>query len=205
MKRSVRHKSLGTQSGYLDGQLLIASPSMTDPRFMRAVIYICAHSAEGAMGIIINQRKPNLNFAKLLQQLDIVDDDSGIRLLPSVGSMAVHIGGPVDTSRGFVLHTRDYFASNTTMAVDGAVCLTATVDILKALASGEGPKRALMALGYAGWSAGQLESEIHSNGWLNCEADLDLIFTPDIDRKYELAYAKIGIDPSFLVTEAGHA
>ncbi len=205
MKSAVRHKMLGEQSGYLDGQLLIAAPGMPDPRFMRSVIYVCAHTAAGAMGLVINQRAPNLNFVKLLQQLDILEETGDIRLPSGIGDMAVHLGGPVDKSRGFVLHTPDYFAANSTLAIDGVVCLTATIDILKALASGDGPKRALMALGYAGWGAGQLENEIHANGWLNCEADLDLIFTPDIDRKYELVYAKIGIDPSFLVNEAGHA
>jgi putative transcriptional regulator len=205
MKSVVRQKTLSSESGYLDGQLLIAAPNMTDPRFARSVIYLCAHSAEGAMGIVINQRAPNLNFVKLLQQLDIFDEDSDIRLPADIGEMAVYVGGPVDKSRGFVLHTQDYYATNSTLVIGGGVSLTATVDILKALAHGGGPKRALMALGYAGWDAGQLESEIHANGWLNCEADPDLIFNPDIDHKYELAYAKLGIDPTFLVSEAGHA
>lgn len=205
MTSAVRHKTIGMQSGYLDGQLLIASPSMEDPNFVRSVIYVCAHSAEGAMGLVINQRAPNLNFLKLLQQLDIVDEEDSIRLPAGLGEMPVHLGGPVDKSRGFVLHTPDYLAGENTMVINGAVGLTATIDILKALATGDGPKRALMALGYAGWGAGQLEAEIQANGWLNCEADLDLIFTPDVDRKYELVYAKIGIDPLFLVSEAGHA
>jgi putative transcriptional regulator len=193
------------QIGYLDGHLLIASPTMPDPRFARAVVFMCAHTAEGAMGIILNQRAPNLSFVKLLQQLDIIGEDSDITLSPQVSGMQVHMGGPVEKSRGFVLHTSDYFANDSTLQVHGGLCLTATIDILRAIARGAGPERALMALGYAGWSAGQLEGEILANGWLTCDADPDLIFNPDVDNKYELAFAKMGFDPSFLASEAGHA
>ncbi len=205
MANDGRHRTLNTRTGYLDGQLLIASPAMSDPRFMRSVIYMCAHSAEGAMGIIINQRAPNISFVKLLQQLNIIEETSNIVLPMKLNGMAVHFGGPVEKSRGFVLHTPDYFVTNSTLKIAGEVCLTATIDVLKALASGSGPDKALMALGYAGWGAGQLESEIQANGWLNCEADPDLIFSQDVDSKYERAFAKIGIDPSFLVSDAGHA
>ncbi len=200
-----RQHRIETRTGYLDGQLLIASPAMSDPRFARAVIYMCAHSAEGAMGIVINQRAPNISFVKLLHQLDIIDPAAKIMLPEQVSGMAVHLGGPVEKSRGFVLHTPDYFATNNTLAISGDVCLTATIDILRALAAGKGPSQALMALGYAGWAAGQLESEIQANGWLHCSADPELIFSPDIDRKYDLAFAKLGIDPMFLVSDAGHA
>ena len=190
--------------GYLDGQLLVAMPVMSDPRFARSVIYMCAHSEEGAMGLIINQRASHISFPDLLERLGIVspDDDSK---MASVDRMAIHVGGPVETGRGFVLHSSDYFADDSTLPIEDGVCLTATIDILRAIAGGHGPNRALLALGYAGWSPGQLESEIHANGWLNCPADPDLIFGPDLETKYSRAMAKIGIDPSHLVSDAGHA
>lgn len=190
--------------GYLDGQLLIAMPLMSDKRFARSVIYLCAHSDEGAMGLIINQRAPNIEFPDLLQRLGIkVGSDDGIA--NEILSRSVHVGGPVETGRGFVLHTPDYFVADTTLEIDGGICLTATLDILKAIAGGGGPDRSILALGYAGWSAGQLESEIHANGWLHCPADADLVFDPDLDNKYTRALAKIGINPSHLVSNAGHA
>lgn len=190
--------------GYLDGQLLIAMPVMSDPRFARSVIYMCAHSEDGAMGLIINQRASHISFPDLLERLGIVqaDDETGI---PTVGNMSIHVGGPVETGRGFVLHSSDYFADDSTLPIEDDVCLTATIDILKAIATGTGPNRALLALGYAGWSPGQLESEIQANGWLNCPADPDLIFDPNLEGKYARALAKIGIDPSHLVSDAGHA
>lgn len=191
-------------TSYLEGQLLIAMPQMTDRRFARSVIYMCAHSDEGAMGLIINQRAAHLAFTDLLGRLDIAIDDGGDGISSDLLSMPVHVGGPVETGRGFVLHTSDYFAGDST-ALDDGVCLTATLDILKAIASGRGPEHAIMALGYAGWSPGQLESEIQANGWLNCKADKELIFDPDLDAKYGRALAKIGIDPSHLVADAGHA
>lgn len=194
-----------TSEGYLDGQLLVAMPSMADPRFKRAVIYMCAHSAEGAMGIIINQRAHDISFIKLLEQLEIVSEDDEVDEHGDLDDMAVHIGGPVETGRGFVLHSSDYFAADNTLPIDESVCLTATVDILRAIASGDGPHQALLALGYAGWAPGQLESEIQANGWLTCRAEPDLIFDPDLDGKYERALAQIGIDPSHLVSDAGHA
>ncbi|MDX2263619.1 MAG: YqgE/AlgH family protein [Hyphomicrobiales bacterium] len=201
----MRQKDVDIQDGYLEGRLLIASPAMQDPRFARSVVYMCAHTAEGAMGIVINQRAPGVSFVKLLEQLDIVSEESADALPVHVSEMQVHLGGPVEKSRGFVLHSPDYFVRNSTLAIEGGVCLTATIDILKALASGLGPNQALMALGYAGWDAGQLESEIAANGWLHCNADLDLVFAADADTKYELAFAKLGVDPGFLVAEAGHA
>lgn len=199
-----RRKRRKPAEGYLDGQLLIAMPLMSDRRFARSVIYMCAHSEEGAMGLIINQRAPNMAFPDLLHRLGIkVGGDDGIA--NEILSRSVHVGGPVETGRGFVLHTPDYFVADTTLEIEGGFCLTATLDILKAIAGGEGPDRSLLALGYAGWSAGQLESEIHANGWLNCPADPDLVFDPDLDSKYPRAMAKIGIDPSHLVSTAGHA
>ena len=159
------------RDGYLDGSLLVAMPSMGDARFARAVIYMCAHSADGAMGIIINQRAPNISFTELLEQLNIVPPKERIRLPIVLGAMAVHLGGPVETGRGFVLHSADYFKAESTLPIDESVCLTATIDILRDIAKGSGPDKALLALGYAGWAPGQLESEIQANGWLHCTAD----------------------------------
>ena len=192
-------------SGYLDGQLLIAMPAMSDRRFARAVIYLCAHSSEGAMGLIINQPAPHISFAELLEQLQIVPGGKGDPHQPSISETAVHAGGPVETGRGFVLHSSDYVAAESTMRIGETFCLTATVDILKAMANRKGPKRAILALGYAGWSPGQLEREIQSNGWLNCPADLDLVFDTDVDDKYDDALARLGVNPSHLVNDAGHA
>jgi putative transcriptional regulator len=196
-------EAIGT--GYLDGQVLVAMPGMADERFARAVIYICAHSAEGAMGIVLNRPAADLSFPDLLVQLEIVPEIQRIHLPQRVGRMQVLIGGPVETSRGFVLHSPDFHIDQSTLPIDDEVCLTATIDILRAIARGEGPAQAVLALGYAGWSAGQLESEIQANGWLNCPADPELIFNASIDAKYELAMRKIGIDPAMLSMEAGHA
>jgi putative transcriptional regulator len=193
------------RDGYLDGQLLIAMPAMGDPRFARSVIYMCAHSPEGAMGIIINQRAPNISFTELLAQLNIVPPEDRIRLPSQLHAMAVHFGGPVETGRGFVLHSADYFKAESTLPIDESVCLTATIDILRDIAKGTGPDKALLALGYAGWAPGQLESEIHANGWLNCPADPKLIFDAEVDRKYTRALGRLGVDPIRLVSDSGHA
>jgi putative transcriptional regulator len=190
---------------FLDGQLLIAMPLMSDRRFARSVVYVCAHSEDGAMGLIINQRAPHISFPDLLERLGIVPSDTGDGLSNEKLSMSIHVGGPVETGRGFVLHSSDYFADDSTLPIEDGVCLTATIDILKAIAAGKGPNKAMLALGYTGWSPGQLESEIQANGWLNCPADLGLIFNPDVESKYTRAFAKIGIDPSHLVSDAGHA
>ncbi|BAQ16458.1 YqgE/AlgH family protein [Methyloceanibacter caenitepidi] len=193
------------EEGYLDGQLLIAMPSMGDPRFSRSVIYVCAHSSEGAMGIVINQRAPNISFAELLEQLKIVPSEERISLPSALNAMDVHLGGPVETGRGFVLHSADYFKAESTLPINDSVCLTATVDILRDIAKGSGPAKALLALGYAGWAPGQLEDEIQSNGWLNCPADPELVFDPAVDRKYNRALDSLGVDPSHLVSDSGHA
>ena len=157
------------------------------------------------MGIIVNKRAQGLSMPDLLVQLDIVPDVGAIRLRNSVDRMPVLMGGPVETSRGFVLHSPDFFLDESTLPIDDGICLAATVEILRAIATGEGPASALLALGYAGWQAGQLESEIQANGWLNCPADPDLIFDPGLDGKYERALRTIGIDPAMLSTTAGHA
>ena len=189
--------------GFLDDQFLIAMPGMKDDRFARAVIYICAHSDEGAMGLIINQTQQML-FPDLLVQLGILDEEEAIRLPAPARDFVVRNGGPVDRSRGFVLHSGDYKVESS-LVVSSDVCLTATVDILRAISSGRGPRQALMALGYAGWGAGQLESEIAENGWLTCPATPELLFDADIDRKYDKALASIGIDLAHLSGAAGHA
>jgi putative transcriptional regulator len=199
-------KELDSQrEGYLDGQLLIAMPAMGDPRFARSVIYMCAHSPEGAMGIIINHRAPNIDFTELLEQLNIVPEAERISLPSTVDAMSVYLGGPVEVGRGFVLHSADYYKADSTLPIDESVCLTATIDILRDIAKGSGPDKALLALGYAGWAPGQLENEIQANGWLHCAADMELIFDPHVDRKYTRALGKIGIDPVRLVNDAGHA
>lgn len=191
--------------GYLDGQLLVAMPGMADERFARTVIYLCAHSQEGAMGIVVNKPAADLNLPDLLVQLDIIPEAERIRLPQRVGRMQVLLGGPVETSRGFVLHSPDFFIDQSTLPIDESICLTATVDILRAIAEGEGPENAVLALGYAGWAEGQLEKEIQANGWLNCPADPDIIFHSTLDSKYDLALRRIGIDPAMLSSDSGHA
>jgi putative transcriptional regulator len=190
---------------YLDGQILVAMPGMEDSRFARTVVYLCAHSDEGAMGLMINQPAPQITFRDLLQQLEIVPAGPEIRLPDSADSIVVRRGGPVETGRGFVLHSSDYFIDNSTLPIDEHICLTATLEILKAIAVGKGPRTAMLALGYAGWAPGQLESEIQANGWLNCPATPELIFDPDVDAKYDQALAMIGIDAGHLSGQAGHA
>lgn len=181
----------------LVGQLLVAMPGMSDPRFARTVIYMCAHSAEGAMGLVVNRALEQISLAELLQQLEIdataVDD-----------RVAVNFGGPVETGRGFVLHSPDYMREGT-LVVTSSVSLTATIDILKAIASGSGPRRHLLALGYAGWGPGQLDSEILANGWLHVDADEELVFGAELDQKWDRAMAKLGINPMLLSDAAGHA
>jgi putative transcriptional regulator len=191
--------------GFLDGQMLIAMPSMRDERFVRSVIYICAHSSDGAMGIVVNQLAGDIDFPKLLVKLDVIPEDQRIQLPNDARSMQVLKGGPVETQRGFVLHSADYFMENSTLPIDDGICLTATLDILKAIAHGAGPANAVLALGYAGWAPGQLESEIQDNGWLHCSADRELIFGEDASGKYFKALQKLGIQPGMLSSEAGHA
>jgi putative transcriptional regulator len=194
-----------SKRGYLDGQLLVAMPVMGDPRFERSVIYLCAHSSEGAMGIMVNRPAGSIDFPELLVQLNIINKSEQIKLPGNAEGMKVLRGGPVDTGRGFVLHSGDFYIANATLKIADGICLTATVDILKAIAKGEGPKHAILALGYAGWAPGQLENEIQENGWLHCDADADLVFGDELEDKYTRALRKIGIDPGMLSNEAGHA
>ncbi|MFO1122641.1 MAG: YqgE/AlgH family protein [Hyphomicrobiales bacterium] len=192
-----------TKPSYLTGQMLIAMPGMSDTRFEQSVICVCSHSENGAMGIIVNKATPMMSFADLFSRLDI-----GGRSLPAEGelmTMPVLYGGPVEPSRGFVLHTSDYFTPDSSLAIGKHLALTATIDILTAMARGEGPKRAIITLGYAGWAPGQLESEIQHNGWLHCGSDEDLLFGISHGEKYNAALRKIGVDPAMLSTDAGHA
>jgi putative transcriptional regulator len=182
--------------GTLTGQLLVAMPHMADPRFARSVVYLCAHSGEGAMGLVVNRLIDSLTFESLLEQLGVEAS--------APADMQVHFGGPVESSRGFVLHTTDYF-QDSTLLIDDEIALTATVDVLKAIAAGEGPKRRVLALGYAGWAEGQLDAEIQANGWLLVPADLDLVFGNENETKWARSLAKIGVDLTLLSSEAGHA
>lgn len=200
-----RRTRKGPAESSLEGQLLLAMPNMSDKRFQRSVIYMCSHSSDGAMGLIINQRAEGITFPSLLKQLKIVEDEDEDSLPPDILRMSVHVGGPVSTQQGFVLHSTDYLAAKASQRIDGRIALTATVDILRAISEGNGPERAILALGYSGWAPGQLESEIQANGWLHCPADEDLIFSPDLELKYERALYKLGVDLSHLVTEVGHA
>jgi putative transcriptional regulator len=186
-----------TDNLYLTGQLLVAMPQMRDPRFARSVIYMCAHSADGAMGLVVNRRVGSITFDDLLQQLNIGPNKRN-------DEIRVHFGGPVEQGRGFVLHSSDYLQTGS-LRVDDQVALTATLDILKELAAGGGPRRSLLALGYAGWGPGQLDAEIQANGWLSVSSDEALVFDADLDHKWERAIGKIGIDFSQLSGEAGHA
>lgn len=184
-------------SRFLTGQLLIAMPQMADPRFAQTVIYMCAHSNDGAMGLVINRQIDSISFPGLLKQLEIDAPAANDQI-------RVMFGGPVETGRGFVLHSPDYVQESTLM-IEGDLGLTATMDILKDIASGSGPKRSLLALGYAGWAPGQLDHEIQANGWLHAPASVDLIFNDDIDSKWDRALATLGINSALLSGEAGHA
>jgi putative transcriptional regulator len=205
MKLPRKASDKASARGYLDGQMLIAMPAMNDERFARSLIYVCAHSSEGAMGIVVNQRAGNIKFPDLLVQLEVIPAAERIQLPTRAEDVRVLKGGPVETGRGFVLHSADYFIENSTLPIDEGICLTATLDILKAIAKGNGPSSAILALGYAGWAPGQLETEIQSNGWLHCAADPELIFGSDIDSKYEKALRKLGVGLGQLSSEAGHA
>jgi putative transcriptional regulator len=205
MKLSRNPAEQTSARGYLDGQMLIAMPAMNDERFARTLIYVCAHSSEGAMGIVVNQPAANIKFPDLLVQLEVIPATERIELPTKAEDVKVLKGGPVETGRGFVLHSADYFIENSTLPIDEGICLTATLDILKAIARGNGPASAILALGYAGWAPGQLEHEIQENGWLHCAADSELIFGNDVDAKYDKALRKIGIDLGMLSSEAGHA
>lgn len=191
---------MSDKPGFLDGKLLVAMPGMGDTRFERAVIFLCAHSDDGAMGLIINKPAPDLRFKDLLDQLEI-DADADV----GESAIRVHFGGPVEHGRGFVLHSAEYVANGATMEVSDSYGMTATIDILRDIAAGQGPERSLLALGYAGWGPGQLEHEIQANGWLVCDASDDLVFGDSDGGKWEASLASLGIDPRMLSAEGGRA
>jgi putative transcriptional regulator len=186
----------------LTGQLLVAMPQMQDPRFARSVVYMCDHSGTtGAMGLVINKPLDALTLDELYAHLKIEPARRG-----SIANrpQPVHFGGPVDPGRGFVLHSADYH-EDATLELSGGFAMTATIDILRAMGKGEGPRRSLLALGYAGWAPGQLDAEIHANGWLSVAADSDLVFDDEDDSKWQRALAKLGVSPEMLSADAGHA
>lgn len=182
----------------LNGQLLIAMPGMGDPRFEKSVVFMCAHSEDGALGLIVNKPSPELEFSALLQQFDI-------DVAPPNRNIRVHFGGPVEHGRGFVLHTGDYQSSEATLKVDDSFGMTATLDVLEDIARGTGPNSALLALGYSGWGPGQLEDEILQNGWLTCDASPELVFGANDDGKWEAALKTLGVDALTLSATAGRA
>ncbi len=186
------------EAPFLDGKLLVAMPSMGDQRFSRAVIFVCAHSADGAMGLIVNKPAPELKFRDLLKQLRIPTSSE-------MREARVHFGGPVEHGRGFVLHSSDYEVEGASLQVNAAFSMTATVEVLQDIAKGSGPSSALLTLGYSGWGPGQLESEIQANGWLIAPADPDLVFAAQDAQKWEGALRKLSIDPRLLSSEGGRA
>ncbi len=186
------------ETGQLAGRLLVAMPAMADPRFRRAVIFMCAHSEDGAMGLIVNMPTREIRFGDLLRQLDIKFDKR-------CGEIPVHYGGPVEYGRGFVLHSPDYGQNESTLDVDGEFAMTATLDILQDISRGAGPASCMLALGYSGWGPGQVESEIRANGWLICDASRDLVFPNDHESVWNAAMDQIGIDPRMLSSAGGNA
>ncbi len=181
----------------LTGQFLIAMPTMTDPRFSHAVVFICTHNETGAMGIIVNRLYGAIDMKGLLEQLSI-------KVTEQTPEYPIYFGGPVETGRGFILHSDDY-TLDASMRLENDVALTATVDILSAIAENRGPERCLVSLGYSGWGPGQLEQEIQAGGWLTSPADMDILFDENNDTKWERAIAKLGFSPWLLSTETGHA
>ncbi|WP_373086710.1 YqgE/AlgH family protein [Sneathiella sp.] len=186
-----------SHAGYLDGKLLVAMPTMLDPRFKKAVILLCAHSDAGAMGILLNKTLDALSFDDLLEQLDISKSEKPTRI-------GIHFGGPVDTERGFVIHSTD-LVHETTLVISDDMALTATVDMLKTIAGGAGPSNSFLALGYSGWGPGQLEQEIQENGWLVVDPDAEIVFGLKLDTKWLVAVNKLGVDPALLSGDYGHA
>ncbi|MBI1274305.1 MAG: YqgE/AlgH family protein [Alphaproteobacteria bacterium] len=190
-------KATKSETNWLTGQLLIAMPTMADPRFAHAVIYMCSHNEQGAMGLIVNRLYGSLNFRTLLEQLDLT-------LADAAHDVRVHFGGPVESNRGFVLHTADYRREGT-MMIDDGIGMTATVEILQELSRGQGPEQCLLALGYAGWQPGQLNAELQANGWLTSSSDTGFLFDGQLENKWERAIARLGISPAMLSGDAGHA
>lgn len=189
----------------LKGQFLVAMPEMGDDRFRDTVIYLVGHGDEGAMGLVVNQSVEDMRFADILEELKIGEKDDIIRLPDYIRDREVLRGGPVQRSRGFVLHSPDYFREGNSYSVTDEICLTATLDVLKAIAFKNTPADALFALGYCGWSPGQLEGEIQGNGWLTVPFSRDLLFQTPTARRYDAALARLGITRASLSSFSGHA
>jgi len=188
----------------LCGKFLIAMPGMSDARFDRTVIYICAYSKDGAMGFVINQNLEEPTVPDFLKQLEIISEDEHGQISGIVNQKKLSVGGPVEPGRGFVLHSSE-FVGPSTMKVANGVSLTATLEILRAIATGKGPEKYMIILGYSGWSAGQLEAEIRQNGWLSVDADNSIIFDTGIEKKYDQSLALLGVDPAALSSLTGNA
>jgi putative transcriptional regulator len=188
----------------LKGQFLVAMPSMGDERFQDAVVYLVGHGEEGAMGLVVNQSVEDMRFTDILEELQLGEKAALIELPDSVKNRQVLRGGPVQTSRGFVLHSPDYFRAGNSYVVNDEICLTATLDILKAVAFEQSPAESLFALGYCGWSPGQLEAELQGNGWLTVPYSRELLFELPIERRYDAALARLGITRASLSGTAGH-
>lgn len=195
MASDSKHKG---NDGFLLGKLLIALPGMPDKRFEKSVIFMCAHSDQGAMGLIVNKPFEGLSFRELVERLDV-------RVTANTPDPPILFGGPVGTGQGFVLHSSEFENGEATMPVTSEISLTATIDILRAIAEGRGPQKALFALGYAGWGPGQIEDELSSNGWIHCEAQKAILFDLSCDDKWRAALATLGADISGLSAEAGRA
>ena len=189
----------------LKGQFLVATPDMSDERFTETVIYLVAHGDDGAMGLVINQPMPDVHLVDILDEIDLGESAETIRIPERVMAQDVLKGGPVDSSRGFVLHSSDYFRDGNSFSVDGDICLTATLDVLRAMVQGTGPTRSLLALGYCGWSAGQLEAELRQNGWLTVAPSDELLFGLPPGKKYEAALATLGVTRATLSPSSGNA
>ena len=187
------------ESPFLSGKLIAAMPAMSDPRFKRSVICICAHNEDGAIGIIINKIIESLSFSKIIRQLKLKKNK-----VKKYYTERIYFGGPVETERGFILHSSDYSSENST-SINTEISMTASTEILQALIDGNGPNKSIVALGYAGWGPGQLDTEIRSNSWLSVQSDPELIFSDKTADKWDMALEKIGVNPALLSTEAGRA
>lgn len=197
MAEKPKNRAEGSDN-FLEGKLLIALPGMPDPRFEKSVIFMCAHSGDGAMGLIINKKVEGLGFRDMMEKLEI-------GVTANTPNPPVLFGGPVQTGRGFVLHSGEFEGNDSTLPVTEEISLTATLDVLRAIARGNGPHKSLFALGYAGWDGGQIENEIRANGWVHCDADNALVFDSDLDGKWSSALKKLGIDMSGLSALTGRA
>jgi putative transcriptional regulator len=186
-----------TNEGYMTGKLLVAMPYMTDSRFSQSVIYVCGHDDFGAIGLIINRTFPSLTFRELLRQLSI-------EVTPFCPNLTMYYGGSIEVSRGFILHSPD-FSVESTVVIDDSFAITSTLEILRSISQGEGPKNCVAALGYTGWTAGQLENEIQENTWMIADATHELVFNDSLELKWRHAMAHIGVDPALLSLDSGHA